>query len=395
MRTLLEHWRLLLFISAVVIAICVFLYYTLIPKAKPPQGTSAFQPDSGTQSITILFGGDLMCQRKQQKAALLPDGAGYDFDYAFDYVKDIIQNADFSIANLETNIAPSKPLSIDQREKYEKPYLNAPASFLTAVKNAGFNVLISANNHNTDTGVDGLLETASNIDNAGFIRTGIYKDASEKRYVILEKNNIKIGLASYVTYLNPSKQDFSPKERTAHLNEYAKSKVKKDIKKMKKEGAEYILVYFHSGTEFTNTSSKKQQRIAKEVADAGADYILCSHSHTVQEYDILTNSKGKQVPVIYGMGNFISHMTKKIEVSYGIMMSLTLTKENGTVHLSDEGYYPLRVFTNNEDTGKKYQLIPCTSAGMASLKDEAMIRRLKSGRKRVKEYVGPKIKMKK
>lgn len=393
MRTLLEHWRIILFIFTAAILLCFFLYHFIGQQSKPSTRGSALQPGNNTNSITIAFGGDMMCQSKQQKAALLPDGTGYDFNYAFDYVRDIIQSADFSIINLETNIAPSHPLGIDQRKKYEKPYLNAPASFLTAVKNAGFNVLISANNHNADTGVDGLLETISNIDAAGFTRTGIYKNADEKRYVILEKNNIKVGLASYVTYLNPSKQDFSKKERAIHLNEYSQNKVKRDIKKMKKEGAEYILIYFHSGIEFTNTSSPKQQRIAKEIANAGADYILCSHSHTVQEYDVITSSRGKQVPVIYGMGNFISHMTKRIEVSYGIMMSLTLTKENGQVHLSDEGYYPLRVFTNNEDTGRKYQLIPCTESGMAEVSDEAMIRRLKSGRKRIKKYVGNDIKM--
>lgn len=393
MRTLLEHWKIILLIFTAVVLLCLFVYHFIGQQTRFSIKGSTYQTSDSTSSVTILFGGDIMCQRRQQQAAFLPNGTGYDFNYAFDYVKDIIQSADFSIANLETNISPSHPLSIDQRKKYEKPYLNAPASFLTAVKNAGFNVLVSANNHNSDTGVDGLLETISNIDATGFTRTGIYKNATEKRYIILEKNNIKVGLASYVTYLNPSKQDFSKKERAIHLNEYSQSKVKKDIKKMKKEGAEYILIYFHSGIEFTNSSSPKQQRIAKEIANAGADYILCSHSHTVQEYDIITGSKGKQVPVIYGMGNFISHMTKRIEVSYGIMMSLTLTKENGQVRLSNEGYYPLRVFTNNEDTGRKYQLIPCTDSGIAAISDEAMVRRLKSGRKRIKKYVGSNIKM--
>lgn len=393
MRTLLEHWKIILLIFTAAALLCLFLYHFISQQTKLAAKGSSVQMADSPSSVTILFGGDMMCQRRQQQAAALPDGSGYDFNYAFDYIRDLIHGADFSIVNLETNIAPSHPLSIDQRCKYEKPYLNAPVSFLTAVKNAGFNVLVSANNHNTDTGVDGILETISNIDAAGFTRTGIYKSTDEKRYVILEKNNIKIGLASYVTYLNPSKQDFSAKERAVHLNEYSEKKVKKDIKKMKKDGADYILIYFHSGIEFTNTSSPKQQKIAKEIANAGADYILCSHSHTVQEYDVVTDLKGRKVPVIYGMGNFISHMTKRIEVSYSVMMSLTLTKENGQVHLSDEGYYPLRVFTNNEDTGKKYQLIPCTESGMSEVSDEAMIRRLKSGRKRIKKYVGNDIKM--
>ncbi len=371
------------------IFVSVVLTVTLIISTVllPPEfaGASTYKK-SDSSRVTLLLGGDLMCQYKQQSAAYT--GKTYSFHYAFDYVREIISSADFAIANLETNISSSSPLSCEQKEKYGKPYLNAPASYLSALKSAGFDVLVAANNHNADTGVKGLKETVSSIDKQGFKRTGIYKNKNEKRFLILNKNGIKIGIASYATYFNKSIRDFSKANRLAYLNSYSETKVQKDIRNMKKQGAEYIIIYFHSGNEYTNVPGSKQMRIAREIADSGADYILCSHSHTVQPYDIITAKSGKKVPVAYGLGNFISHMATKRSTTYGMMISLTLVKTNGKVRLKEEGYYPLRLLPYNQETGSKYQLLPATDKTIKSIENKTVINKLKVARKEISEIVG-------
>ncbi len=339
--------------------------------------------------ITLLLGGDLMCQYKQQAAAY--NGKDYNFHYAFDYMRELINSADFAVANLETNVSPSSPLGCEQKRKYGKPYLNAPTSYLTALKKSGFDVLVAANNHNADTGVKGLKETVSNIDKHGFKRTGIFKNSKEQRFLLLKKDGIKVGIASYATYFNTSIKDFSKLNQLTYLNLYSKSRVQRDIRDMKKQGAEYIIIYFHSGKEYTNAASSKQLRIAKEIADSGADYILCSHSHTVQPHDIITAKNGKKVPVAYGLGNFISHMTRKRNTTYGMMISLTLVKTKGTVKLKHQGYYPLRVLTDNQDTGKKYQLLPATDETIKKVKNKTVINKLRVTRKEIAEIVGKDI----
>lgn len=380
-----EAYRVIHIFTSIILTITLLATSTLFTADQ----TFAGDKKADASRVTLLLGGDLMCQYNQQTAAA--NGKNYNFQYAFDYMRDLISSADFAVANLETNVSPSFPLSCQQKKKYGKPYLNAPDSFLSALKRSGFDVLVAANNHNADTGVNGLKETISNIDKYGFKRTGIFKNGKEQRFLILKKKGIKIGIASYATYFNKSIRDFSKLNQLTYLNSYSESKVRRDIRNMKKQGAEYIIVYFHSGNEYTNTPSSKQLRIAKEIADAGADYILCSHSHTVQPHDFINAKSGKKVPVAYGLGNFISHMTRKRNTTYGMMISLTLVKTKGTVKLKHQGYYPLRVLTDNQDTGKKYQLLPATDETIKKVKNKTVINKLKVTRKELAEIVGKDI----
>ena len=98
--------------------------------------------------VTIMFTGDLMCQPSQQAAAF--DGRSYDFKPTFKYVKNIFDNADFVVGNLETLISESLPLSKDMNRLQSKPYLNSPAAYLDALRYAGFDAFILANNHCCD-----------------------------------------------------------------------------------------------------------------------------------------------------------------------------------------------------------------------------------------------------
>ena len=340
---------------------------------------------SEIRGMRVILTGDLMCQYKQQKDAF--DGKKYDFNYAFDYVRGILEEGDLVIGNLETNISPSSPLGAEQERKYDQPYLNAPVQFLEALKNAGFNVLVNANNHNCDTGVKGLNETIKEQKKYGFQHTGIFSDSAEKRYLILESKGIKIGLSSYAVYFNNSIQDFSQSEQALHLNGYSEEKVRKDVKAMKEDGADYIITYLHCGTEYSYEPNVRQLKYAQEIADSGSDYIICSHSHTVQPYKILRAKSGKKVPVSYSSGNFISHMTSR-RCRQAMITELLLLKKDGKVSLAKSGYYPCLVMKRNSESGKKYQVIPCTRDGISHFKEKKNLRRINASRRKMIRIVG-------
>ena len=99
-----------------------------------------------TDTLSLLFAGDLMQHQGQINAARTATG-GYDYSSYFEYVKDEIQSADFAIANLEVTLG-GKPYK-------GYPAFSAPDEYLTAIHNAGFNVLITANNHSLDRGRKG------------------------------------------------------------------------------------------------------------------------------------------------------------------------------------------------------------------------------------------------
>ena len=386
-------------ITALKITALLLVFFLIIPclsscteDSVPVSSDVTNQPQEAAESrqLSLLLAGDLMCQRRQQRAAF--DGKKYDFNYAFDYIRDILNSADVVIGNLETPVSTSAPLATEQRSVNGQPYLNAPEAYLDAVRKAGFDVLVNGNNHNCDTGVQGIKETLAFEDKYGFLRTGLFKDRDEPRWLMLEEHGFKIGLASYATYFNDTVLDFSEDEQNVHLNYYSREKARRDIAEMRKAGAEFVIIYFHSGKEMSLQPTAKQQRIAWEIANAGADYILCSHSHTVQPITTITNDEGKQVPVAYALGNFTSHMTKKRISAYGLLLSLTLSRDdNGKVVIADQFYYPLRVLTENPETGKRYQLLPCTTAAIKGCTDQKLHRKLVTGRREILATAGDEI----
>ena len=98
---------------------------------------SATDSISPTDTLRLLFVGDLMQHQGQINAART--STGYDYSTCFTYVKEEIGRADLAIANLEVTLG-GKPYK-------GYPAFSAPDEFLTAIHDAGFNVLVTANNH--------------------------------------------------------------------------------------------------------------------------------------------------------------------------------------------------------------------------------------------------------
>ena len=172
---------------------------------------SEVSPDSSASEITLMFTGDLMCQPSQQTAAF--NGRTYNFEPTFKYVKNIFDNADFVVGNLETLISKSLPLSKDMQRLQSKPFLNGPEAYLDALEYAGFDAFIMANNHGCDGGELGITETLDALDEREIPHTGLFRDSSEKRYFILEQNGIKVGILSYATYFNKKEKFLSEDKR--------------------------------------------------------------------------------------------------------------------------------------------------------------------------------------
>ena len=306
-------------------------------------------------SATIMLTGDLMCHPVQQYAAF--DGENYDFTPTFQYVKSIFDKADLVVGNLETLVSESNPLSKDINYLQTRPYLNAPESFLDALKYAGYDVLVTANNHACDGGETGILETLDALDTYGFAHTGTFRSQKEKRYVLAEAGDIKVGILSYATYFNKKEQFLSDEKQDFMLNRPSETRLKADVRALRKAGAEYIIAYNHCGKEYSQVPASRQKRYAEMFADAGVDHIISSHPHVLQPYGKV-KSHGKKYPVMYSMGNFVSgmadHATKET-----IILSLTLQREeDGTVSLQKQKYYPCYLLDFDFDSDDAFVLLP-------------------------------------
>ena len=347
---------------------------------------SEVSPDSSASEITLMFTGDLMCQPSQQTAAF--NGKTYNFEPTFKYVKNIFDNADFVVGNLETLISKSLPLSKDMQRLQSKPFLNGPEAYLDALEYAGFDAFIMANNHGCDGGELGITETLDALDEREIPHTGLFRDSSEKRYFILEQNGIKVGILSYATYFNKKEKFLSEDKRESMINRTTQAKINADVKALKAEGADFIIAYNHCGTEYSQEPAARQETYGIMFASAGVNYIIGSHPHVLQPFDLIRFNDLK-VPYIYSMGNFASSMIDPI-TKETIVLSLTLKKsESGEVILADQEYYPCYMLDEYE--GNSFVIMPEDERYNDGFYEKApsdLIKQIRKNYKHIRKIVG-------
>ncbi len=306
------------YIILALIIIAVGLWIILPPllhdNEDKPQTVDTPPPVEPEQAVSLNISavGDVMVHKPQIPAQYDSATKTYNFDNNFQYVKKYIEKADLALCNLETTFAGG------QYSGY--PVFNAPESLATALKNAGFDVALTANNHIMDMGLEGMKRTLEVAREAGLATSGTHLDG-EKNYAIVDVNGIKIGIVAYL-YETPV-VDSIPTVNGNEINSDAwpllntfsydtldqdLEKVKQSIQDARTDGADIVVCYFHWGEEYQRSPNEYQQYMAREAVNYGADVIFASHPHVIQGMEMLTDdATGKQVPVFYSMGNFISN----------------------------------------------------------------------------------------
>jgi len=145
--------------------------------------------------MRITFVGDIMCELSVLKAA--KKGKTYDFNWCFDGVRDLLKKSDYRICNLETPMAGEKA-------GYSENFIcfNAPDTYADAIKNAGFNLVATANNHTFDRGYEGLVSTINFLDQKGIPHTGTFLPGTpreEAYYFTLEGTKVAVIAYTYNT----------------------------------------------------------------------------------------------------------------------------------------------------------------------------------------------------
>lgn len=265
-------------------------------------------------SFSISCVGDVMVHSPQIPAQYVAETNTYDFTNNFQYVAPYISKADLALCNMETTFAG------ESRGYSGYPTFNSPESLATAIKEAGWDVAITANNHNMDTGEDGVNGTLATLRSAGLVTTGTqYK--GEKPYSMVRVKGLNVAIIAY-TYETPN-TDGSVRindvpvsaELEPQINSFDYGNLDADLAEVggiidqaRAEKADIVVCYFHWGTEYQNMPNTYQKKIATDVAAMGADMIFASHPHVLQPMEMIkVPATGKTVPVFYSMGNFISN----------------------------------------------------------------------------------------
>lgn len=261
--------------------------------------TGAVTPVLKTATMAVV--GDIMVHDYQYNEAYDPNTDTYDFMHNFQEVKPFLTGYDVAIGNLELTFGGTeKPYS-------SFPCFNTPDSFLDAVKDAGFDLLTTANNHSMDTGQAGLIRTLDKLDEYDIAHVGTYRSQQERDTIyIKEINGITFAFvsATYGTNGIPVPENYL-------VNLIDEIQMVSDIQKAQ-EMADIVVVLPHMGNEYETAPRDVFIQWADSMFAAGADIVLASHPHVLQrmEYRKVDHGDGEHDGfIIYSLGNFISSQT--------------------------------------------------------------------------------------
>ena len=277
---------------------------------------TAEQKSAFDNAFRITFAGDLILLEDQVKRAY--NGTGYDFTDVFEYAAPYISAADYAIGVFEGPMAGEEVgYTSSNYDDGKELYLNFPDSFAEAVKNAGFDLVTTANNHVLDKGEDGALRTLDVLDKLGLDHTGSYKstEAKQKEHIkSVERDGIKMVFLSYTYGSNYTDNSVLIDGELSYITsvisgtegeqfERSKRGVEQDFEDAKALSPDLIIVLPHIGTQFSNSPDSEQEVWFNIFKENGADIILGDHPHVVEPAAI-EKYNGKNVFAAYCPGNF-------------------------------------------------------------------------------------------
>ena len=291
--------------------------------------------------IRLTFVGDIALDKPLLKAAKARGNGKYDFSGVFQ-TRDVFSESDLVIGNMETCFGGGRRFN-------RKPYhYNSPDSFCRAVRDAGIDLVSTANNHCLDEGINGLVRTNRLLEECGILHTGTFSEETADRFLVKEIGGLKIAFYSLTYSVNKGMESLACDDLYRYVNligfngkpiswlrryyRYViKSRIKEISRKIKKqstisasqdsfrkekinktwmldienqiqrakEQSDFLVVLLHIGGQFNPEPGTFSRYITDKLCDLGADVIIGNHPHTVQRIE---NRNG--TIVAYSLGGY-------------------------------------------------------------------------------------------
>lgn len=313
-----------------------------------PLAVSA-QKDSISEEVSFIFIGDIMGHGPQITSAKDKTTGKYDYSHCFQYISDVVADADYTVGNLEVTLA-GPPYS-------GYPQFSSPDELAVACREAGMDILVTSNNHTCDRGGDGIIRTCKVLDSLDIMHTGSFinqEDRQSGHPLILEKDCFRIAILNYTYGTNGI-----PFPEPTIVNLLDKELIQKDMEIAKSKNVDKIIVVTHWGSEYQLQPVQYQTDFAEYIFEQGADIIVGSHPHVLEKmvWEKAASDSLKERLVVYSLGNFVSNQRKRY-TDGGAMFKLVLRKENDKSFIKEAGYILTWVHTPTEEGQKKYYVLP-------------------------------------
>ena len=301
--------------------------------------------DNTNDSLTLIFAGDIMGHSPQFQAAFNPTTKTYNYDICFQGVKPYIEVPDIAICNLEVPLA-GRPYS-------GYPNFSSPDALLDGLKNAGYDIMFTANNHVLDRGKQGLERTIKTISKRNLLHAGSYVDIIQRDSLyplILEQKGIRIAFLN-CTYGTNGITVIEPNM----VNYLDTIEIKKDIGKAKSKNVDFIVMTVHWGTEYELECNSVQKMYADFFIRNGINLVVGSHPHVVQNAEIQYDKDSISIPVFYSLGNSISNQ-RKPHTDGGILLKVVIGSQYKRI--LSTSYMPVYVHKGILNAVFQYHLVP-------------------------------------
>lgn len=330
--------------------------------------------------MKITFTGDILIYQSQDMGCLNLDGQR-DYTPIFEQVKPLLAESDYVVGSFETTLASSEAGYTSSSIRF-----NTPDEVLTALKDVGFDLLTTANNHCFDRGEEGSRRTIEVIRQYGLEQTGTRLSSEEPAYLVKNFDGTKVAFIAYTYgtnsddngYIVPKgkeylvnltrKQDMpvinrpplwmraarkllsivrKPKAVSGIVGdcvpdievingrnvEYEKRML--DVINDAKQSADIVIMCLHSGGQFNSKVGAYTQHLFDIISEAGVDAIVCNHAHK-----ILPIYKQGNCLIAAALGNFScspneGYWVDGVEADYSALLTLDITDKKFVGHKVD------------------------------------------------------------
>jgi poly-gamma-glutamate synthesis protein (capsule biosynthesis protein) len=297
----------------------------------------------------LLFAGDAMQHQAQlDKALEIGGGKRYDYSDCFTLLAPTVTEADYAVCNLEVPLGGGPDYT-------GYPCFSAPDSYAEALRDCGFDLFLTANNHCLDRRDKAARRTLTALDEMGIEHIGTYHDACQRDSLvpfIRNINGFEIGFLNYTYGTN----GIEPRDGV-EVALIDRDRMDREISMTRDAGAEILVVTMHWGIEYVLIENGVQRSLADFLIDRGVDLIIGGHPHVVQPMKVVRNEKeNKDVLVVYSLGNLISNM-KTADTRGGALVRATITRDkDGVARFSHADYDTF--FAAKPDGKHNFRVIP-------------------------------------
>ncbi len=303
------------------------------------------------KTLTVAAMGDVLLHDMVQKwGAQQKDG----YAGLFRPVEDIVKAADIAFANLEGPAAEGvasngkevrPPATLYDKSVYKGyPMFNYHPSIVTDLKNAGFDILQTANNHSLDRHQLGADRTIDAIKKAGLAFTGTrHRENMNAPWHTVTP--VKAAGGSFnIAWLGCAYgTNEIPDRANQVLNCYAHSQqivaMVKDL--AAKPDIHAVIFVPHWGAEYQHKPDARQTALAREVLDAGGTAVIGTHPHVIQPFEKYTTKDGRETLIAYSLGNFVSNQIGLPRRSTAILLLGLVPGSSGKLAIANLGWVPL------------------------------------------------------